>query len=652
MRVTISVIAPEGEQSREVSDMIAVLASRWGRRAVHLLSGTLDAATFSRSNVLVAILGPEHLAALQKPRNEAGSDAPASELARQALTQAFQRHMLVAPVLVSGAVMPDAATLPPELQPLAYTQSLMLHGNAVQLAAKLQRQITAQLVLPAQQLWVLKGCGLALLWDLLCAALAFLTLALASQQIIAYIQYNHLTLSSPLSGFYGIAILVLGWPWALLAVLAAIQAARDRLVSRLILLDIASACIVATLIAITRAVPDLDAMQRLIQRQNVQSLLPGLAASLAVFVAVLLGGLLLVAYGLSASRIVTDPLNATNKANKSNKANKAAEKTTHPLTFACFISYRRSDSRAICERIYNHLQQESALMGGIYLDVDIMLAGADFPDVIARALAGSHVVLILIGPTWLTAATSNGLRRLDDPADYVRLEIATALSSDKIIIPVLIEDAAMPTAHDLPADIAGLAAYAPARVRSGASFQRDMRLLTRRILRAFSPAPTPFPWLVNGMIAALGVLVAVQVWNIADIWRYAYHLTGECDLLASTSGWCAGSYHLASIRLVSLVALAQLAIIVAASLIGIFSAIHLRRWRWIWRFLAPLLALALGIALLVAPPFRGQPVALLLWQAGLFLSIAALGAVMFVLIAFQQGHARLRLEPRTQLQTS
>ena len=121
-----------------------------------------------------------------------------------------------------------------------------------------------------------------------------------------------------------------------------------------------------------------------------------------------------------------------------------------------FISYRRSDSAGYAGRLYDAL---SARFGEdrVFMDVDQIPIASDFREVIADALARTDLVLVLIGPSWLSIADRDGGRRLDDPGDLVRLEVVEALRRDVRVLPVLVQGAQMPDAEDLPAPLAGLA---------------------------------------------------------------------------------------------------------------------------------------------------------------------------------------------------
>jgi len=120
-----------------------------------------------------------------------------------------------------------------------------------------------------------------------------------------------------------------------------------------------------------------------------------------------------------------------------------------------FVSYRREDARGHARSLSDAL---SARFGAerVFRDVETIAPGVDFPDAIAAALDRSDVFLAVIGDKWVTAE-KDGRRRLDDPDDYVRREIATALQKDIRVIPVLLEATTMPSRDELPADLAELA---------------------------------------------------------------------------------------------------------------------------------------------------------------------------------------------------
>lgn len=120
-----------------------------------------------------------------------------------------------------------------------------------------------------------------------------------------------------------------------------------------------------------------------------------------------------------------------------------------------FISYRRSESAAYAGRLSDQLR---AHFGSqiIFIDIESIEPGRDFGEAIEDAISSCKIVLVVIGRQWLTCANEHG-RRLDDPKDFVRLEIAAALKRGIRVIPVLVQGAAIPREQDLPGDIAPLA---------------------------------------------------------------------------------------------------------------------------------------------------------------------------------------------------
>jgi hypothetical protein len=120
-----------------------------------------------------------------------------------------------------------------------------------------------------------------------------------------------------------------------------------------------------------------------------------------------------------------------------------------------FINYRREDSAGHTGRLFDRLS--ARLPGRVFMDIDTLEPGVDFAEVIEKAVGSCQVLIVVIGNDWLRVKDAAGHRRLDDEADYVRLELATALQRSIRVIPVLVQGAPMPRAEELPADIARLA---------------------------------------------------------------------------------------------------------------------------------------------------------------------------------------------------
>lgn len=123
-----------------------------------------------------------------------------------------------------------------------------------------------------------------------------------------------------------------------------------------------------------------------------------------------------------------------------------------------FISYRRADSEEITDRICEDLVDLKVKGWTIFRDVDgsSIPAGADYEHSILAAVSTCSVFLPIIGKRWLDIKDASGRRRLDDPADLVRIEIERAIESGRPIVPILVQDARMPAESELPDGIRAL----------------------------------------------------------------------------------------------------------------------------------------------------------------------------------------------------
>ncbi len=107
-----------------------------------------------------------------------------------------------------------------------------------------------------------------------------------------------------------------------------------------------------------------------------------------------------------------------------------------------FISYRREDTAGFAGRLYDKLVAHFG-KDQVFMDIDTLKPGARFSDVIERTVGVCDAVIALIGRDWLSAADAEGQRRLDNPDDWVRMEIAKALKRDILVIPALFEGASV-----------------------------------------------------------------------------------------------------------------------------------------------------------------------------------------------------------------
>jgi hypothetical protein len=145
-----------------------------------------------------------------------------------------------------------------------------------------------------------------------------------------------------------------------------------------------------------------------------------------------------------------------------------------------FLSYRRGDSQDVTGRIFDALQGHFG-PGAVFKDVDSIPAGQDFRRVLEAAVKRADVVLVVIGPRWLAAEGAAGGRRLDEPNDFVRVEVELALKARKPVIPVLVGSVPIPAADDLPASLRDLAFRNAVPVRPDPDFHRDTERLVAAI---------------------------------------------------------------------------------------------------------------------------------------------------------------------------
>lgn len=157
-----------------------------------------------------------------------------------------------------------------------------------------------------------------------------------------------------------------------------------------------------------------------------------------------------------------------------------------------FVSYRREDAKHAAGRLVDRLV---AAVGRdkLFMDVDNIEPGLDFVKVLNDQVARADVLLALIGPNWLDARDPRGVRRLDNPDDFVRIEIEAALARDIRIVPVLLDGAQMPGADALPSSLHALARRQAVRI-SHERFAAEADGLAGSLKRALSvadPAPAP-----------------------------------------------------------------------------------------------------------------------------------------------------------------
>lgn len=154
-----------------------------------------------------------------------------------------------------------------------------------------------------------------------------------------------------------------------------------------------------------------------------------------------------------------------------------------------FISYRRADSQWATSQLHKALCQHFGEQQ-VFMDIRTIAPGEDFVQVIEDEVGSCDALIAMIGTEWLTITDDAGRRRLDNPHDYVRLEIATALKRGIYVVPVLIDGTSMPHASDLPDDLAALARRNAAEL-TARSFDHDVQQLTASLGEVLGVPPVP-----------------------------------------------------------------------------------------------------------------------------------------------------------------
>ena len=153
-----------------------------------------------------------------------------------------------------------------------------------------------------------------------------------------------------------------------------------------------------------------------------------------------------------------------------------------------FISYRRQDAAGWAGRLAADLRREFP-QTEVFQDIASIGIGEDFVDAMRRALESCAVAIVLIGPHWLDARDEQGQRRLDDPEDWVRLEIEESLKRAGLrVVPLLVGNATMPRAADLPASLR-LLARRNAHEISDRRWDYDFGELVKALKSADAPRP-------------------------------------------------------------------------------------------------------------------------------------------------------------------
>jgi glycerophosphoryl diester phosphodiesterase len=202
-----------------------------------------------------------------------------------------------------------------------------------------------------------------------------------------------------------------------------------------------------------------------------------------------------------------------------------------------FISYRRQDTAWPARQLYDVLVAELGA-DRVFKDVDNIEPGDDFVERIQSAVGSCEVLLALIGPQWLTVTDANGLRRLDDPQDFVRIEVETALTRDDVrVIPILVDNAKMPSPQELPSGLARLTRRQAVEINPvNFDTRRLLRVLndTLRDARGDAAEPTAARRRTGLVVAVASSIVLLLAVGVA-VWYFQRFMTADPQSSRSAS---------------------------------------------------------------------------------------------------------------------
>jgi hypothetical protein len=181
-----------------------------------------------------------------------------------------------------------------------------------------------------------------------------------------------------------------------------------------------------------------------------------------------------------------------------------------------FLSYRRDDTSGRAGRLSDSLRQRLGA-SNVFQDVASISPGVDFERAIDASLARTDATIVVIGPEWTSLRGPDGTRRLDQPDDYVRREVAAALASDRPVVPVLVGDARVLEPEELPTELRPLLKRQAIALRDVA-WNEDVDGLVRALRADIDPNPSRrrrAAFVAGGAAAVVvvGIVLALWLWS-------------------------------------------------------------------------------------------------------------------------------------------
>jgi hypothetical protein len=216
-----------------------------------------------------------------------------------------------------------------------------------------------------------------------------------------------------------------------------------------------------------------------------------------------------------------------------------------PACSGIFISYRRTDSAYPAGWLFDRLAEHFG-RAQVFKDVDSLEPGEDFAEAITTAVASCAALVAVIGEQWLSSSDEHGRRRLDNPEDFVRLEIETALARGVRVIPVLVNGASMPRSADLPPGLQPLARRQAVELRPDRFDTSTLIRVLDTMIRTAATGPGPDSYqrkiVPSGAVNAAPARRARR-WTADDVIAAVTRHGEDAAVIARTvTGWAAGQY--------------------------------------------------------------------------------------------------------------
>ena len=186
------------------------------------------------------------------------------------------------------------------------------------------------------------------------------------------------------------------------------------------------------------------------------------------------------------------------------------------MALKILLNYRRGDTAGNAGHLYATLAKHFG-SDNVFMDIDKIEPGLNFVEVIKQWVGRCDVFIAMIGAQWLTSAYDSGERRLDDPNDFVRMEIEAGLARPDVrVIPVTVQDVEMPAAEQMPESMRELAYRNGLEIRD-VSWDYDVQRLIKAIERIGGGGKEPTPRLNRRLLAIVAAAVLLAIAAIGGV---------------------------------------------------------------------------------------------------------------------------------------